>query len=284
MKTKTLLIAAATLAATVISSQAQSNVYSANIVGYANVVINGGGYTQIANPLNAASNSIANVVTLQGGEVIYIWNQGTNNDVGYYVYVYEAGAQSGGYGPSDWIDGGGVTIPNDLGDPQGLGMGNFVTSPVLAPGQAAFVYEPNSTFTNTFVGTVITSNTNNPTRISGGGYSLISSAVPVSGDLQTNSATALPLQGGEIVYVWNQGTNNDVGYYVYVYEAGAQSGGYGPSDWIDGGGVTIPNDLGDPQGLGMGNFVNAPQIGIGRSVFIYNPNQTVYWTNNIVVQ
>ena len=43
MRTKTLLTAAAALAATVISSEAQT-VFSANVVGYANVVM-GPGFT-----------------------------------------------------------------------------------------------------------------------------------------------------------------------------------------------------------------------------------------------
>jgi len=282
MKTKTLLIAAATLAVGVISSQAQSNVYSANIVGYANVVINGGGaFTQIGNPLSGTTNTVASLINLQGGETVYIW-QSSGTNVGYYAYQYLQGAQANGYGPSDWADGGGLTIPNSLGDPQGVGF-NFVPEPLFPPGQPIYINEPNPTFTNTFVGTVLTSNTNSPTPINGGGaYTLLSSVVPVSGDLETNSATALPLQGGETVYIW-QSSGTNVGYYAYQYLQGAQANGYGPSDWADGGGLTIPGSYGDPQGVGF-NFVPPPQIQVGGAIYLNNPNAATFWTNSIVIQ
>ena len=51
MRTKTLLIAAAALAAAVTSSQAQSTVYSQNIVGYINTSL-APGYNLVANQLN----------------------------------------------------------------------------------------------------------------------------------------------------------------------------------------------------------------------------------------
>ncbi len=59
MKTKTLLIAAAALAAGVISSQAQ--VYSANIVGYANVVCPASTLVLLANPLDNGTNTANDV-------------------------------------------------------------------------------------------------------------------------------------------------------------------------------------------------------------------------------
>src|SRR5580692_6638666 len=71
MRTKTTLLCAAALAAGVASSMAQSNVYSLNIVGYANVP-NPKGYTFQSNPFeaapsDAATNVIANPNTVQAG-------------------------------------------------------------------------------------------------------------------------------------------------------------------------------------------------------------------------
>ncbi len=70
MRTKTLLIAAAALAATVISSEAQ--VYSANVVGYVNVVLQGG-YNLEANPFDDGNgNHLTNLInpSLPASEVI----------------------------------------------------------------------------------------------------------------------------------------------------------------------------------------------------------------------
>ena len=144
---KTLLIAAAALAAGIISTQA-SSVYSQNIVGYANLVINGGGaYTQVVNPLATTTNDVEQLITLSGGETVYIWH-----NTGYYVYQFNQGAQAGGF-PSDWTDGGGVTIPGNLGDGGTGGAYTFVPNPQIAVGQAIFLNNPNAAtyYTNNIV-------------------------------------------------------------------------------------------------------------------------------------
>ena len=59
MRTKTLLLSAAALVAGALASQAQSNVYSANVVGYANVVIQGNGqFTLVANPFDDGKGNV----------------------------------------------------------------------------------------------------------------------------------------------------------------------------------------------------------------------------------
>ena len=108
MRTKTLLIAAAALAAGVISSQAQP-VYSQNVVGYVNQVVPVG-QTLIINPLQNTTNDIEQIMPgLQGGENILIWSTSL---AGYYIYNYNPGSAAAG-APSDWIDGGGLAIPGD---------------------------------------------------------------------------------------------------------------------------------------------------------------------------
>ncbi len=63
MRTKTLFIVAAALAAGLATSVAQQNVYSQNVVGYVNKVFTGGGnYTAIANPLNTTNNTLAGLL------------------------------------------------------------------------------------------------------------------------------------------------------------------------------------------------------------------------------
>src|SRR5688572_16560937 len=81
MRTK-LLAAAAILAAGAATSMAQSNVYSLNVVGYVNTVINGGStYTAVANPLNSTNNTLAGLfggpgVGLPTGSTVQKWNTG----------------------------------------------------------------------------------------------------------------------------------------------------------------------------------------------------------------
>ena len=65
MRTKTLLMTAAALAAGVIYSQAQGTVYSQNVVGYVNVTIPANGFNLVGNQLDLGpgSNSVDNVLT-----------------------------------------------------------------------------------------------------------------------------------------------------------------------------------------------------------------------------
>ena len=77
MRTKTLLLSAAAIAAGVVSSQAQSNVYSANIVGYVTTVFKGGGaYTLVANPLDTSSNTVIGLLdsVLPNKTQVLIWD------------------------------------------------------------------------------------------------------------------------------------------------------------------------------------------------------------------
>src|SRR5215813_4784313 len=76
MRTKALLCAAA-LAAGAVSSMAQSNVYSLNVVGYVNVPIAGAGagkFTFIANQLNTTNNTLASLMPAPpDGTTIFKW-------------------------------------------------------------------------------------------------------------------------------------------------------------------------------------------------------------------
>src|SRR6516162_592977 len=92
---KTLLIAAAALAAGVISTQAQ--VYSQNIVGYCNVTLQGGGhYTLCASPFddgkgNSGTNWLDPNGTIPNKAQILTWNGSTFTGV-----AKLAGAWTGG--------------------------------------------------------------------------------------------------------------------------------------------------------------------------------------------
>jgi len=139
MRTKTLLAAAAILAAGLASSLAQSNVYSLNVVGYANVSLPAG-FTIIGNPLQGTNNGINTVLP--------------NVPLGTLLYKYNNGFGS----PAEFA---------------GVGVGWDVNQ-TLAPGEGAFIQVPSAT-TVTFVGEVIQGNTTNSMP---SGFSLRASKVP----------------------------------------------------------------------------------------------------------
>ena len=200
---KTLLIAVAALAAGVISSQAQ--VYSQNIVGYANVV----------NP-TAYANYFMTVPFKIGS------SNGLNE-------VYAAGSLPSGSQVELW-NGGGFDVYNyDTTDPLSLGTGvvwynsdesaNIVNYPKLPPG-LGFLLVPGGVWTNTFAGAigvnVGTSNVMNfPTAYAN--Y-FVGSAVPYAGAVtngnnSTGGINLNNLPSGSQVEIWNGG-----GFDVYNYD------------------------------------------------------------------
>ena len=206
MRTKTLLIAAAALAAGLACSQAQ-NVYSANVVGYVNLTISGsagGKFTMIANPLNTTNNTLDGVLNNANVPIpcdFYRWN-GSGFDIATY-------------------------------------FGSWSFNHSLAPGEGGFILTDTS-FTNTFVGEVLQGALTNP--FPGPAiYSIRSSKVP-----QTATTDVLGLDDdlspADNVYQWNYATQSfdiktyfgspgswdslptiKVGESVFLYTGGAGS-------------------------------------------------------------
>src|ERR1035437_4778481 len=99
---KTLLMAAAALAAGIITSQAQP-VYSQNVVGYINVVCPANSFSLIGNQLDTGSNTLNNVLNSglvsnggANGTTIAIWN-GTGFATWYYYSPADAAPAPGGF-------------------------------------------------------------------------------------------------------------------------------------------------------------------------------------------
>jgi len=152
MKTKTLLIAAAALAAGVISSQAQ--VYSANIVGYANVVCPASTLVLLSNPLDNGTNTANDVfASLPNKSTVQLWN-GT----GFTSYT--------------------------------KGATGFAGNPALPVGSGFFVNSVVN-YTNTFVGSVVpASGSSSSNSLPAGTLVLVGSKLPVGGhfnDVGTNT-------------------------------------------------------------------------------------------------
>jgi hypothetical protein len=188
MRTKTLLIAAAALAAGVITSQAQP-VYSQNIVGYVNTTLPPSAYSLVEAPLNLdGTNTADNVLTcLQAGDNLLLWS-GTS----FLVYQYF-----------------GLGVGFNWQYPDGS---YHTTGPVIPPG-TGFFYQNGSTSneTNTFVGSVVLTNFVN---FPASEYSVIGSTPSIAFQADgTNSP--LPLQAGDNVLLWNAGTQSFLEYQYY---------------------------------------------------------------------
>ena len=188
---KTLLVAMASLALGITSSQAQA-VYSQNIVGYVNVTLTASAYNMITVPLNAGTNAAdALISSLQPGDILYVWDA-TNN--AYYSSTF--------YGPG--------TGPN--GEAWYDVNNNFTNAPQLTVGQGFFVSTQGGVQeTNTFTGSVLTTNS---AFLLGSAYNMVGSAIPIGGSLDSTNLLGNTLQPGDIAYIWDPIGN---GYYSSTY-------------------------------------------------------------------
>ena len=222
MKLKTLAIAAATLAVGAISSQAQ--VYSQNIVGYANVVFVGtNSYTLVCNPLddgngNVISNLFAN---LPAGSTITTWNGATFNAA--------VGKTAGGWGA-----GSGASLPP--------GVGFFVKNGKASPASPPY--------TNTFAGTVAVASGGSVTNSLILGYNLVGSILPYAADLITDTNLNLQVAKQSTLTSWN------VNGQVYNAAIGKTAGGWSV-------GATFPVTVGQAYFIKSGTMAtnwieNAP--------------------------
>jgi len=175
MRTKILLASAAALAAGVLASNAQ--VYSANVVGYVNVVYPAGQYAMSANPLTTGNDVLTNVLTsTTGASTIAYWTGS-----GFATYQY-SGVQK------KWLNGA-VDVSTSL----------------VKPGFGYFIKAGGAGFTNTYVGSVVAA-TGGGTATNAllAGYQPVGETVPYS-DVVTNAATVnLTVGGASLLLTWNQ--------------------------------------------------------------------------------
>ena len=227
-------MAAAALAAGVISSQA--GVYSANIVGYVNVPLKGGNaFNFITSPIggtNAAEVAIPGIAT---GDNVYIWTGS-----GYQILSFV----------SSNFDGAGDSYVDSSGNPQ--------PSPILNPGQLFIYQTPQATYTNTFVGTCILSNS--LVLKGGNAFNYIASSVPVA-DTLDGTNLAIPFRTGDNAYLWT-GTGYNILSYVSPNFDGAGD------TWVDAGGNPKPS----------------PTISVGQGFIYQTPGSTYTWTQNFNAQ
>jgi len=168
MRTKTLLLSAAALAAGLASSMAQSNVFSVNIVGYVNKPLATNALELIQNPLSDGTNTLNSALgALGSGSEAFVWNGAG--------YSFSSKPKT-------------VWNPN-LSIPTGVGM---------------FVRRIGATSTNTFVGQVVANvGTSVTNQLTAGVLTLVGSLIPYA---DTLNGTNLGLAGApqnSILYKWN---------------------------------------------------------------------------------
>jgi len=198
MRTKTLLLTAAIMAAGAAASMAQSNVYSLNVVGYVNVTVKPG-FNIIANPLdNGSGNLLQDLIATTADSST----------------VYTFGGSS--YASANYIDGVG-----------------WDSNPVLAPGTGFWFQNGSTANTNiTFVGTVVQGTTTNSLRA---GFTLVGSVAPVAKQLgysiadgdNTTTTWHFPAADSDTVYTYANGAYASANYIGGVGWDDAT--GYGPT-------------------------------------------------------
>jgi hypothetical protein len=237
MRTKTLLIAAAALAAGIVSSQAQ--VYSQNVVGYANVPTPSSGinYLIACQFQMGTSNGVNEVFStpLPDYSVVLLWDVPSQS----YTAV-----QSDTSSPSGWDDAGYVPL---------------TALPTLPVGQG-FFFSPSAPVTNLFSGAVaVTVGTSNKMDFTSSGINyLVACTVPYSGSVAagTSSGGGPNLNGlpdYTVLLLWDVPSQS--------YNA-VQSDTSSPSGWDDAGYVPL---------------ASPPTISVGQGFFI-SPSAPITWT------
>ncbi|MGA2787692.1 MAG: hypothetical protein ABSF60_09195 [Verrucomicrobiota bacterium] len=230
MRTKTLLIASAALAAGILTSSAQT--YSQNIVGYV-VEPLPAGYSIAANPLNGAvNNSLQNTFNNGDGSfdgnLLLVWTGSK-----YATYTFDS------------------TMPQGFADANDI---NSVPAPVLNPGTGFLINnnQGGGTFTNTWTGTVaISSLPGTTTNTIPAGLSFYASQLPYAGGVET--VLNVPSDGsldGNLLEIPNiNGSGAIKGYNTYTFDS------------------TMPQGFGDANDL---HSVPEPVIPVGGGFFINN--------------
>jgi hypothetical protein len=248
MRTKTLLLGAAALAASVMTSMAQ-NVYSVNVVGYINITL-APGYNVIGNQLDVdgvdAIGTVLNntmVPTEDGMEILTFTGTGFKYDFydGYANVLPSPG----------WYD-------NNTGN---------ASTNTIQPGTGFYILNPlSSNVTLTVTGSVL-QGTNSIHLVPG--YTLVSTLVPQAITLDTTATNNFPAVDGTEYLSW---TNNGHG------------ANFATADFWDQYGNVLPS--GQYPGWYDNNTGNQvfPTPAVGQGYFISNPVAATNWVRFFQVQ
>jgi hypothetical protein len=172
MRTKTLFLSVAALAAGLASSLAQSNVYSVNIVGYVNRVFPAGTLVAVANPLTDGTNTLDSVLGgMPAKSSAQFWT-----------------------GSGFTISGKSTTWSPNTPIPPGLGF--FVNS--------------KTAYTNTFVGNVAAAPGSSVSNaLPAGTLVMVGSILPYAGDINDTNLNLVSLPAKSSAQFWN-GSGYDI--------------------------------------------------------------------------
>lgn len=252
MRTKTLLATAAALAAAVTSSQAQSTVYSQNVVGYVNITVPAGALQMVANQLDTGTNTLDNVFNGPGlvstKVSVLEWN-----GVGYNQYTYLNCADS-------------PTTPGVAGFYNASGVEVGSTN-YLQPGQGVFLHNGSTAaITVPTVGQVIQGTNTYSVPV---GLNIYSVPQPLAGTSIDAANINFPVVSTKTSYLqWNGN-----GYNQYTYLNCADS-------------PTSPGQAGfwNAAGTVFEDTNAAAWPAAGGSFFIHNAATAATWTNVFEVQ
>jgi hypothetical protein len=245
MRTKTLLLSALLGALGSVSVHAQ-NVYSLNAVGYINETIYPG-YNLISVPLITSPDQTLNTILPNNtnttgpynGDIVYFFSP-----VNGYTTTQGQKVNTGGTG---WTANGSTNIIN--------------------PGTGFWLYSgATSNITVTLVGTVPSGPMTNTLQT---GYNLVSSIVPMSGDLYSNT-----IAGSNGVSGF---TNVNFGDIVYVFDPTAQSYTFA----YKAENPAIAKNGGSPWGAAQGGDPVLPNV--GEAFFYYSGTAPINWVENYSV-
>jgi hypothetical protein len=248
MRIKTLLIAAAALAVGVISSEAQ--VYSQNIVGYANISgTDPSAFYMLECPFNVGASNGANEIfgtNLPAESQILTWDP---NASAFATAIFD-----NTYGPGTplWYQADDYTPTNP---------------PILLPGVGFYLFSFGAGFTNTFAGAVAVSSggTNVAGPYTGSTFNLVGSVIPYTGYV-TNAAPGtsqgvnlVSLPDESQVMLWNEQAG---GFQIYVYDTSYGNG----TNWYQADDYT-PGPC--------------PSVSVGQGFFVYPFGANYSWTQSL---
>jgi len=242
MKIKATLIAAATLAVGVISSQAQ--VYSQNVVGYVNVVETAGVFSLESPALDldgtGTNNNLSTLYPNPGiGDQVYVFSGGAFSTYSYGI----KSASHGNPAVTNWFDGTGAVAG---------------TTPVNV-GQSIF-YLPVANETNTYVGQIAAGTYQNNYVPAANGFALVSSIVPVAGGVTTTLNYQPTI--GDTIYTFNGSAYSTYSYGIKP----ASHGNPAVTNWLDGTGAVNEPQIIPSQGF----WLNPVQTPVWSQTFTNN--------------
>jgi uncharacterized protein YcfL len=252
MRTKTLLIASAVLAAGILASSAQT--YSQNIVGYANIqTLSAGALYGVACQFAVGVSNGANEIfglNLPNGSSILTWNSGSSS---FTTTIFDASDPAGLGTDVVWYDDSGL---------------NQATIPTLPPGEGFFL-SPSGPVTSTFAGAVAVNVGTSNTMVlpNAGALYMVGCAVPYNGPVTNGTASSggpnlNGLPNGSSVLQWNPDAS---AFTTTIYDASDPAGLGTDVLWYDDSGL---------------NQAACPTITVGQGFFI-SPSSPYTWTTGL---